>query len=235
MVDVSNNIQIISLLLQLTDISYQSMNIITVGIIEDDRPFRKNLEVYLNMHKDLHTTFSCNSMEEFLKQRVILDEPYIIFIDLGLPGISGLEGISLIRQQWDDVHIVVVTGNDDENVILDCILRGANGYLLKPFNISELTKNIDIIRNGGALITPDAARKLFKKMHRPKANMQDIANELTTRESEIVQELLKGLTYKEIAAVLGISSFTVNAHLKNVYTKMNVRSKSELISKILTK
>jgi DNA-binding NarL/FixJ family response regulator len=208
---------------------------ITVGIIEDDRPFRKNMEVYLNMQKDLHTTFSCNSMEEFLKQRVILDEPYIVFIDLGLPGISGLEGISLIRQYWDDTHIVVITGNDDENVILDCIQRGANGYLLKPFNIAELTKNIDIIRSGGALITPDAAKKLFDKIHRPKADFHEATNELTARESEIVQELLKGLTYKEIGSVLCISSFTVNTHLKNVYTKMNVRSKSELIYKVLNK
>ncbi len=208
---------------------------ITVGIIEDDRPFRRNLETFINMQQDLHTTFSCNSVEEFLKIRGNVDEPYIIFVDLGLPGISGLEGITLIRQNWDEVHILVITGNDDENVILDCIQRGANGYLLKPFNISELIKNIDIIRHGGALITPDAAKKLFSKMHKPKADSHEATYHLTTRETEIVNELLKGLTYKEIAAILDISAFTVNAHLKSVYAKMDVRSKSELISKILSK
>jgi len=208
---------------------------ITVGIIEDDRPFRRNLETFINMQQDLHTTFSCNSVEEFLKIRGTVDEPYIIFVDLGLPGISGLEGITLIRQNWDEVHILVITGNDDENVILDCIQRGANGYLLKPFNISELIKNIDIIRHGGALITPDAAKKLFSKMHKPKSDPHESTYHLTTRETEIVNELLKGLTYKEIAAILDISAFTVNAHLKSVYAKMDVRSKSELISKILSK
>ncbi len=208
---------------------------ITVGIIEDDRPLRRSLEIYINNQKDLYITFSCNSMEAFLEQRSTLDEPFIIFIDLGLPGISGMEGISLIRQQWVETHIVVTTGNDNDSVIFDCIQRGANGYLLKPFNIESLVKNIDIIRKGGALITPDVAMKLFKKIHKPKDTYQDVTANLTARENDVVNELLKGLTYKEIAAVLGISASTVNDHLKNIYVKMDVRTKSELISKLLRK
>ncbi len=208
---------------------------ITVGIIEDDRPLRRNLEIFVNMQKDLHIVFSYNSMEAFLEERNNLDEPFIIFIDLGLPGISGMEGISIIRQQWQEAHIVVTTGNDNESVIFDCIQRGANGYILKPFNINDLIKNIDIIRNGGALITPDVAMKLFKKIHKPQDTYQDVTDNLTTREKDVVNELLKGLTYKEIAAVLGISASTVNDHLKNIYIKMEVRTKSELISKLLRK
>lgn len=208
---------------------------ITVGIIEDDRPLRRNLEIFVNMQKDLHMVFSYNSMEAFLEERNNLDEPFIIFIDLGLPGISGMEGISIIRQQWQEAHIVVTTGNDNESVIFDCIQRGANGYILKPFNINDLIKNIDIIRNGGALITPDVAMKLFKKIHKPQDTYQDVTDNLTSREKDVVNELLKGLTYKEIAAVLGISASTVNDHLKNIYIKMEVRTKSELISKLLRK
>jgi len=208
---------------------------ITVGIIEDDRPLRRNLEIFVNMQKDLHIVFSYNSMEAFLEERHNLDEPFIIFIDLGLPGISGMEGISIIRQQWQEAHIVVTTGNDNESVIFDCIQRGANGYILKPFNINDLIKNIDIIRNGGALITPDVAMKLFKKIHKPQDTYEDVTDNLTTREKDVVNELLKGLTYKEIAAVLGISASTVNDHLKNIYIKMEVRTKSELISKLLRK
>ena len=129
----------------------------------------------------------------------------------------------------------MTTGNDNESVIFDCIQRGANGYILKPFNINDLIKNIDIIRNGGALITPDVAMKLFKKIHKPQDTYQDVTDNLTTREKDVVNELLKGLTYKEIAAVLGISASTVNDHLKNIYIKMEVRTKSELISKLLRK
>ena len=208
---------------------------ITVGIIEDDRSLRRNLETFIGMEKDLEITFSCNSMEDFLEKRSALDEPYIVFIDLGLPGISGLEGITFIREKWADVHLVVITGNDDDAVIFDCIQRGANGYLLKPFKIAELRKNIDIIRSGGALITPDVALKLFRKIHKPQERFEDNTANLTPRENGVVNELLKGLTYKEIAAVLGISPTTVNDHLKNVYYKMGVRTKSELIAKVLRK
>ena len=208
---------------------------ITVGIIEDDRSLRRSLEIYINNQKDLYITFSSNSMEAFLELKNTLDEPFIIFIDLGLPGISGMEGITLIRQYWAEVHIVVTTGNDNESVIFDCIQRGANGYLLKPFSIEALIKNIDIIRKGGALITPDVAMKLFRKIHKPHDTYQDVTAHLTVRENDVVNELLKGLTYKEIAAVLGISTSTVNDHLKNIYVKMEVRTKSELIAKLLRK
>lgn len=208
---------------------------ITVGIIEDDRSLRRNLEAFIELEKDLLITFSCNSMEDFLEKRTTLDEPFVVFIDLGLPGISGLEGITFIREKWADVHLVVITGNDDDAVILDCIQRGANGYLLKPFKIDELRKNIDIIRSGGALITPDVAMKLFRKIHKPQQRFEDNTANLTPRENGVVNELLKGLTYKEIAIALGISATTVNDHLKNVYFKMGVRTKSELIAKVLRK
>lgn len=208
---------------------------ITVGIIEDDRSLRRNLEAFIGLEKDLLISFSCNSMEDFLETRNTLNEPFIVFIDLGLPGISGLEGITFIREKWAETHLVVITGNDDDDVIFDCIQRGANGYLLKPFKIEELRKNIDIIRSGGALITPDVAMKLFRKIHRPQERFEDNTANLTPRENGVVNELLKGLTYKEIAIALGISPTTVNDHLKNVYFKMGVRTKSELIAKVLRK
>jgi DNA-binding NarL/FixJ family response regulator len=208
---------------------------ITVGIIEDDRSLRRNLEAFIGLEKDLLISFSCNSMEDFLETRNTLNEPFIVFIDLGLPGISGLEGITFIREKWAETHLVVITGNDDDAVIFDCIQRGANGYLLKPFKIEELRKNIGIIRSGGALITPDVAMKLFRKIHRPQERFEDNTANLTPRENGVVNELLKGLTYKEIAIALGISPTTVNDHLKNVYFKMGVRTKSELIAKVLRK
>ena len=208
---------------------------ITIGIIEDDRSLRKNLEIFINMQSDLLTTFSFNSIEDFLIESASLEEPFIVLVDLGLPGISGLEGITLIRAKWDDVHIVVITGNDDENVILDCIQRGANGYILKPFNITDFIKNIEIIREGGGLITPAVANKLFKRLQKSQETYQDVAESLTMREKDVVNELMKGLTYKEIGNVLEISTTTVNGHLKSIYSKMGVRNKSELISKLLKK
>lgn len=208
---------------------------ITVGIIEDDPSLRKNLEAFIAMENDLEISFSYSNMEHLLENRGLLEEPFIVFIDLGLPGISGLEGITFIRDKWAETHLVVITGNDDDSVIFDCIQRGANGYLLKPFKIAELRRNIDIIRHGGALITPDVALKLFRKIHKPQERFDDNSANLTNREKGVVNELLKGLTYKEIAIGLGITPATVNDHLKKVYFKMGVRTKSELIAKVLRK
>jgi len=208
---------------------------ISFGIIEDDRSLRRNIEDCIKMQTDVVLSFSLHSVEGFLEIVSKTEEPYIVFIDLGLPGISGLEGITYIRKHWHDAHIVVITGNDDENIIFDCIQRGANGYLLKPFKVQDLIDNIDIIRNGGSLITPQVASKLFNKIYRPQESFIDITESLTAREKDVVDEMLKGLTYKEISYALGISATTVNDHIKNVYTKLGVRSKSELLAKVLKK
>ena len=96
---------------------------ISVGIIEDDHSLRRNIEDCVRMEKDVFLSFSYNSIESFLEKNSEVEEPYLILIDLGLPGISGLEGITYIRKIWHEAHIVVITGNDDENIVFDCIQR----------------------------------------------------------------------------------------------------------------
>lgn len=206
---------------------------ITIGIIEDDASLRRNLEAFIDTQKDTLLSFSLNSVEQFLERKNSYDEPFIVFCDLGLPGISGKEGITYVRQLWNETYIVVITGTDDEETIYDCIERGANGYVIKPFKIQELINQIDIIRNGGALLSPQVALKLFKQIQKQTVALDTGGYGFTPREKQVVDELLKGLSYKEIANVLYISSTTVNDHLKNVYRKMGVRTKSELMRKIL--
>ena len=206
---------------------------ITIGIIEDDPNLRHNLEAFIATQKDTDLSFSLNSVEQFLERKSSYNEPFIVFCDLGLPGISGNEGISFIRQLWHETYIVVITGTDDEATIYDCIERGANGYVIKPFKIQELINQIEIIRNGGALLSPQVALKLFKQIQKQTVALETSNYGFTPREKQVVDELLKGLSYKEIAQVLGISSTTVNDHLKNIYPKMGVKTKSELMRKIL--
>jgi DNA-binding NarL/FixJ family response regulator len=206
---------------------------ITIGIIEDDPSLRRNLEAFIETQKDTYLSFSLNSVEQFLERKSTYEEPFIVFCDLGLPGISGKEGITFIRQLWNETYIVVITGSDDEETIYDCIERGANGYVVKPFKIQELINQIEIIRNGGALLSPQVALKLFKQIQKQTVALETSNYGFTPREKQVVDELLKGLSYKEIAQVLGISSTTVNDHLKNVYPKMGVRTKAELMRKIL--
>jgi DNA-binding NarL/FixJ family response regulator len=206
---------------------------ITIGIIEDDPSLRRNLEAFIVTQKDTYLSFNLNSVEQFLERKSTYEEPFIVFCDLGLPGISGKEGITFVRQLWNETYIVVITGSDDEETIYDCIERGANGYVVKPFKIQELINQIEIIRNGGALLSPQVALKLFKQIQKQTVALETSNYGFTPREKQVVDELLKGLSYKEIAQVLGISSTTVNDHLKNVYPKMGVRTKAELMRKIL--
>lgn len=139
---------------------------ISIGIIEDDPVLRRNLEAFIATQKDTYLSFCHNSVEQFLSNKDSYNEPFIVFCDLGLPGISGKEGITYIRQLWTETYIVVITGSDDEETIYDCIERGANGYVVKPFRIQELINQIDIIRNGGALLSPQVALKLFKQIQK---------------------------------------------------------------------
>lgn len=206
---------------------------ITLGIIEDDPILRKNFEAYMNALEDTRITFSFKSLEDFLANRNTLSEPVAVFCDLGLPGISGKEGITYIRETWSETFVVVITGNDDEETIYDCIEKGANGYLIKPFKLQDLVVHIDMLRKGGTLISPQVAHKLFeriKKQAQP-TSVKDYG--LTPREKQVLNELLKGMTYKEIGFVLGISSTTVNDHLKNIYKKTGARAKSDLIRLML--
>ena len=206
---------------------------ITIGIIEDDHTLRRNFETFIATQTDTKISFSVNSVEQFLQNKNSYEEPLVVFCDLGLPGISGKDGITYIRQFWNEVYVVVITGNDDEEVIYDCIERGANGYMIKPFKLADLLSHIEIMRNGGSLLSPQVAAKLFNRIRKQNVGIQIDDFGLTTREKQVVEELLKGMTYKEIGNVLAISSTTVNDHLKNVYRKMDVRTKSELMRMIL--
>jgi DNA-binding NarL/FixJ family response regulator len=209
------------------------VSMITIGIIEDDPILRKNLETFIETQKDLQISFSLKSIEDFLANKSHYEEPVVVFCDLGLPGISGKEGIVYIREYWNEVFVVVITGNEDEDIIYDCIERGANGYILKPFRLNDLIEHIEIMREGGTLLSPKLAKKIFQQIKKQASPTEVKDYGLTPREKQVMNELLKGMTYKEIGFVLGISSTTVNDHLKNIYKKTGVRTKSDLIRLIL--
>jgi len=208
---------------------------ITIGLIEDDPVLRLSFETFFKMDKELKILFSLPSIEHFLSQKAGEgEEPFILFLDIGLPGISGLEGISIINQYFKNTHLVILSANNNEETIWEAISKGANGYLLKPVSFAGLKKQIEVVKNGGALISPEVAHKLINHVNiiaKPKKNY--IVASLTTRENQVINQMLKGFTYKEIAMALSISVSTVNDHLKNIYVKLGVNSKAELISKLL--
>ena len=209
---------------------------IPVGIIEDEPNLRMNFETYFSYDKDVELVFAYSSIEQFIAKRdQVSTSPFIVFVDIGLPGISGIEGVGIISKYYPEAHIVILSGNSDNDIIWQAISKGANGYLLKPVSFKEIKQQIEIVKNGGALISPEIAQVLIGKVNTIGKEKRSYENDkLTTRENEVMQQLVNGLAYKEIANVLGISVTTVNDHIKNIYTKLNVNSKAELINKILS-
>ena len=130
-----------------------------------------------------------------------------------------------------NTHIVMISGTCNEESIWEAIKAGANGYLLKPLSLKKLVEQIDIIKNNGALISPEIASMLFSKISQQpqekKINAEEI---LTKRELDVMDYLLKGLSYKEIAEKLYISYTTVNDHIKKIYHKLGINSKGELLA-----
>ncbi len=209
---------------------------ITVGIIEDNQALRTGIEEFVSQNNNMRILFSCNSVEKWLMHYDQDTEgPYVLFLDIGLPGISGLKAISVIKNKYPDTKLVVITGDSSKESVWEAITSGADGYLLKPFSLKEISQQIDIIQNGGAALSPLIAEKLIHRINANNKPAREGKNLLLTRrENDVLEQLVKGLSYKEVANILKISFATVNDHIKNIYYKMGVNSKSELIAKVLS-
>ncbi|WP_309921257.1 MULTISPECIES: response regulator transcription factor [unclassified Arcicella] len=203
-----------------------------IGIIEDDHNLRDNIERFFSLYPEIKIIFSVNSIEKFLREnKSISQEPSLIFIDIGLPGISGIEGIGIIRKSYPNSHIVMISGTCNEETVWQAVSAGANGYLLKPLSLKKIIEQIDIIKNNGALISPEVASMLFSRIaQKTKEKEAIIEGVLTKRELDVVDYLLKGQSYKEIADKLFISYSTVNDHIKKIYSKLEINSKGELLA-----
>ena len=205
---------------------------IKIGIIEDDLILRKNIEAFFSITRDMGISFSVNSIESFLAQSQSLESgSYLVLVDIGLPGISGIEGISVVRKTIPDAHIIMISGSSSEESIWQSVKAGANGYLLKPLSLDKLAEQIEIVKNNGALISPEVASILFSKISNNEDDrVSSLRKRLTKRELEVVDNLLKGLSYKDIANLLFISYSTVNDHIKKIYSKLEINSKGELLA-----
>jgi DNA-binding NarL/FixJ family response regulator len=204
---------------------------IRISIIEDDKVIRQGLELYFHTQEIFNEIYAFESAELFFdaveKDKIVVD---VVLTDIGLPGMSGIEGIKLMKERWKNIDIIMLTVFKDENRIFKSICAGATGYLLKGTPFPEITEAIKIIRQGGSYMSPAIARKVIEYFNPPK---QKTESELSPREKQIVQALVDGLSYKMIGDRLSISIDTVRFHIKNIYIKLQVNSKTEVISKSL--
>ena len=205
--------------------------VLKIAIVEDQREIREGLQILINGSEGYRCTGVYRSIEEALT-RIADDIPHVVLVDIGLPGMSGIEGIPLLRQRCPQSVLVMLTVYEDDERIFGAVCAGASGYLLKKTPPARLLECLKEAVNGGAPMSPEVARRvisLFREV-RPR---QSSVHDLTPHELRLLRLLAEGHNYKTAAAELGVSVNTISFHMKHVYAKLHVHSKSEAVSEAL--
>ena len=205
---------------------------ITVGIVEDNVKIRDLIQRYLDMQEAISCKVAVDSVEEMIEHLKKYDNPDVLLMDIQLPGMSGIEGIGIIKKEFPDIEIMMLTVYHDSHKIFDSLMAGASGYLLKHTSLPEIKESVETLANGGAPMSPQIARKVIQHFSNNEKKEKPESN-LTPREQDIVNGLVDGLSYKLIAERFDISIDTVRAHIRNIYKKLHVNSKAEVIAKSL--
>jgi len=198
--------------------------LIDVVIVEDDEIIRSGLECMLEEAEDMRCVASFGDCESALRD--LADKRVdVLLMDIGLPGMSGIEGVKAIRKILGDLDIIMVTIHSDDTRIFDALRAGARGYLTKNVAPERLINAIREVHAGGAPMNARIARLVVDSMRRSGGST------LTKREREVLGSLCEGNSYKMIADRLFISDKTVHTHIKNIYRKLEVHSQTEAVSK----
>ncbi len=201
---------------------------IKVALVEDDKKIREGLEYILNHNEGFECAGSFESGEDAL-QNLKLENIDIVLMDIYLPGISGIECVEKMKSKRNDINIMMLTVYDTNDNIFNSLSAGANGYVLKNTPTREILKSIKELHEGGSPMSNEIARKVIKAFQ---VEPQEEISKLTPREYEILQHLAMGITYQEIGEKLFISVETVRFHIKNIYQKLHVHSRTEAVLKL---
>jgi len=207
------------------------LSMINVGIVEDDNDIREAICSYLNNQQNMSCEIAEESVEKFMRFLYPDKIPDVILMDIGLPGMSGISGIKLIKEKYPDIDILMLTVHNDPHKIFQSLCAGATGYLLKTTPLTEIKKFIEELSLGGAPMSPQIARRVIDYFHESKH--AKVESPLTNKEKEIVLDLVDGLSYKMIADKQNVSIDTVRTHIKHVYYKLHVHCKADVIRKSL--
>ncbi len=200
----------------------------SVAIVEDNHALGVNMQAIVNHTAGFTTCGLWGSGEEALK-KVPAFGPDIVLMDIHLPGISGIETTALLKSQMPQLQVIMVTVYLDHDKIFSALKAGACGYILKRAAATELPRALVDLQLGGAPMSPEIARRVVEAFHTPLAvpKPATVAMHLTKRETEILELLATGLANKEIADRLNVSIETVRVHLKRIYEKLHVHSRTE--------
>ena len=211
-----------------------SPRMITVAIVEDQADVRDGLRFLIDRTPGYACKSAFRSMEDALKGLAHSGAviPDVALVDIGLPGMSGLEGMRLLKQRYPELRLVALTVYEDDGRIFEALCAGASGYLLKKTPPARLLEGLREVMSGGAPVSPEVAKRviaLFREIRPP----EHADYHLTPHETRLLKLLSEGHTYKTAAVELGSSVNTIDFHMRNIYAKLQVHSKSEAVAKAL--
>jgi len=205
--------------------------VIRTAIVEDQRHIREGLTMLIDGTPGYKCTGSYRSMEEAL-DRIAADTPDVVLCDIGLPGMSGIEGIRILKERHPRLSLLMLTVYDDDDRIFDALCAGACGYLLKRTGPARLLESLREAVSGGAPMSPEVASRVigvFREIRPPERADYD----LTPHETRLLKLLVEGHNYTTAAEELKVSYNTVKFHMRHIYEKLQVHSKSEAVAKAM--
>jgi DNA-binding NarL/FixJ family response regulator len=208
------------------------MKSITVAIVEDHADLRNSLKLILSASPGFTVVGGYDRCEALLDE-LENKAPQVILMDIGLPGMSGIEGVRRVKSLRSETHILMLTIYEDDAPVFQAICAGADGYLLKKSSPIDILQAIEDVVAGGVPMTPSIAQKVINMFRNFAPKPDQGAGRLTPREIEVLKALVAGLDYKQIAQRHFISLDTVRNHIRHIYEKLQVHSKSEAVAKAL--
>lgn len=205
---------------------------ITVLVYDDNRDRRESLKMLVNLQPDMRCVGAfkdCTQVDEEVQKL----GPDVVLMDIDMPVLSGIEGVKLIRKVSPEVKVIMQTVFDDTDKIFAAIEAGADGYFLKTSTAAKIIEGIKDVMDGGAPMTATVAKKVLSRFQKIVPVPEPEVYQLNESERAILDNLVKGMSYKMIAAELDISYFSVNMYIKRIYKKLQVHSATEAISKVV--
>ena len=204
---------------------------ISVSIVEDDPGVRTKLVQLINDSPGFRCLSQHASAESALKE-IPKIHPEVVLMDINLPGLNGVECVRRLKPLLPGSQILMLTVYNQTETIFEALTAGATGYLLKQAPMDKLLEAIRDVHGGGSPINSSIARKIVQWFQKPPANAEDMET-LSPRESEVLELLARGFLYKEIAEKIGISFATVRTHVRHIYEKLHVRTRTEAVARHL--